>query len=242
MKNSIIYLLSLILISSLQAENQDWFKLKQREELNLGEQLLIIYEPMSLPPNCEYEITCEYADNSTKKINSGKTNKHGKVKGNPFFHAIIDPYPGKAYILHFISKDGTIQISREIIPIPIETVGNDGAKIDVISSDPKQFICRLRGFKPKENLTFQSISCDEMLRQNVTTDEKGELKFIHLPAVLGKEGGNCQLLCIRQNETLQINFPWGAKYLPIRAKDRKNVIPFDKSKVLKPQWKNPWKR
>ncbi len=223
--------------STLHAEENQWFKVTKCEEIFYRDSLLISYEFTSFPPNCEYKIVHEALDYTTKVVETDKTDEHGQVKNEkgPVQHVVyINGFsPGESTTYYFQAKDGSLKIKRELIPFPIEAIGSDGAKIEIIMRDLKVFECRCSGFKPNEIFTLRSISGDEEINREQTATDKGVLHTMILPSLKEKEGGKCQLSCIRQDEILEVSFAWGDKCKPVKPKGRKNVIPFSESKFAK---------
>lgn len=237
-----IFAFMLAAILNLHAE-EDWLTFNKIEETYIDNtNLLIVYRADNFPPNCDFTLIHEAKDGTTAHLGTGKTDEKGILIGKTGMQFHLNNYSvGESYIVHLKSKDGSINIARRVTPFPLETIGNDGAKVEAELLNHKTYKCDLSGFQPNEELKVISFSCDEKMIQKQSVDNQGKLCIIMAPAVIGKKGGICCMTFMRQNEVLNLKLPWGDRVDPIKPKDRKEAIPFEKSQSFKNLQTDGWR-
>lgn len=118
-----------------------------------------------------------------------------------------------------------------IIPFPRIVHDKKGRKIELkaSSSDGKQFLITGSGFKPNEQITFKSRSCNELITSPLKIDEQGNFFIIICPAVIGKIEGPFEVTFSGKGmEPMKILHYWGnvAFTQPNKYKTLKNKLPF----------------
>lgn len=90
---------------------------------------------------------------------------------------------------------------------------NGNAAICIMPLDPQrtEFGFEGQGFQPNETLEIQSTSSGEVLKFTWNADEKGSFQAGMSPAVIGKDGGNGEIIVKRKNnpESGTLNYTWG---------------------------------
>lgn len=118
-----------------------------------------------------------------------------------------------------------------IIPFPHIIQDDKGHKIELrtITSDGEHFSVTGSGFKPNEQITLKSRSCNESLTAPLKTDEQGKFFIGISPAVIGKTEGPFEVTFSGENmKPLKIRHYWGkvAFSQPNEYKTLKNKLPF----------------
>lgn len=118
-----------------------------------------------------------------------------------------------------------------IIPFPRIVSDDKGHKIELqaITSDGEHFSLNGSGFKPNEQITLKSRSCNELLTSPLKTDEEGKFFICLSPAVIGKIEGPFEVTFSGDNmKPLIMRHYWGkvAFSQPNNYKTLRNKLPF----------------
>lgn len=118
-----------------------------------------------------------------------------------------------------------------IIPFPRIVQDDKGHKIELeaITSDGEHFSFIGSGFKPNEQITLKSRSCNELLTSPLNTNEQGKFFVIISPAVIGKTEGPFEMIVSGEDmKTMNMRHYWGkvAFYPPNKYKTLKNKLLF----------------
>lgn len=118
-----------------------------------------------------------------------------------------------------------------ITPFPCIIQDDKGHKIELkaVTPDGKHFSITGSGFKPDEQITLKSRSCNESLTFPLKTDEQGGFFFGFNPAVIGKTEGPFEVTFLGENmKPMKMRHYWGkvAFTKPNEYKTLKNKLPF----------------
>lgn len=118
-----------------------------------------------------------------------------------------------------------------IIPFPRIVQDDRGHKIELqaITSNGEHFSITGSGFRPNEQITMQSRSCNESLTFYLKTDEHGKFFFGFNPAVIGKTEGPFEVTFLAEDmKPMKMRHYWGkvAFSPPNKYKTLKNKLPF----------------
>lgn len=116
--------------------------------------------------------------------------KKGKECSNPVQIAFV-PEKAEPFRFLLVSKNRKTAIAALIVPNPI--IGTDqGCSVEAVRVTPNFDIALLRGkgFKPGEELAYESNSAGEPLHGTVKIDKAGEFTLVLFPAVIGKAEGS----------------------------------------------------
>lgn len=118
-----------------------------------------------------------------------------------------------------------------IIPFPRIVQDDRGHKIELqaITSNGEHFSITGSGFRPNEQITMQSRSCNESLTFYLKTDEHGKFSFGFNPAVIGKTEGPFEVTFLAEDmKPMKMRHYWGkvAFSQPNKYKTLKNKLPF----------------
>lgn len=123
----------------------------------------------------------------------------------------------KYLIILLLSCVGFIQAENvtKKEPISLEKKLESGKILSLKQLDPNNknlFYFKLSGFKPKENVTITSNSCEEEIILKMITNENGEIVSSLDPKIGERTGGKAFLeVKTQNNETLHLDFNWGDK-------------------------------
>lgn len=186
---------------------------------------LLVYQlnATNLPPNQEFTLVY---DNLLcwQKLVDLKVNSEGKLVSSSaigdqaeaplesMFFIQHKYFIGQPAIYTLISKDNTMKVRTMFVPFPNEVVATDGAKMSLtlLSSEARDFLLELTGFKPSEACTFISQSCHEVCSYPYAMTENGR-GLIHIsPGVVGKKGGKARAEIIREDSSrIVLHYEWG---------------------------------
>lgn len=108
-----------------------------------------------------------------------------------------------------VSNDGK-ESSGKILPSPISTSWIDGAKVNIESNSPTNFIINLKGFKSNETILMTSTSYSENMTIPIPVDGNGEISVGYMPQVKGKKTGIATIQFKRKGaETKTLKLNWG---------------------------------
>lgn len=87
----------------------------------------------------------------------------------------------------------------------------DGAQVIIKVEDLEYSVFQLEGsgFKSSESLNIISSSNDEVMFYTIQAYENGTITMGILPEVVGQTGGIYHMNILREEGSLQIQFPWG---------------------------------
>jgi len=112
-----------------------------------------------------------------------------------------------------VSKETYASATAEFIPYPIVVAGDEGEKVEAVVSHPMgtHFQIRASGFHPSERLTLVHTSGDLKEETEISADRTGSFEIGLNPIILGKLGGEAQLVVQRSEGKgdLVLEYPWG---------------------------------
>jgi len=161
----------------------------------------------AIDPQCEFEIL----ENGELEIYA-KTGI-SKERELPFIASdgVKMGYPIDYLI---VSKKTYASASAEFLPLPIETVGKNGERIEALVSHPMgtRFRAYGTGFLPFERLLLTHVSGERTETEERFADETGCFESDLNPLILGKLGGNARMEVERTGEEkLILSYPWGTE-------------------------------
>jgi len=127
-----------------------------------------------------------------------------------------------------------------IIPFPRIVQDDKGHKIELEAASPdgEHFLITGSGFKPNEQITFKSRSCNESGSVPLKIDAQGNFYISYDPAVIGKTVGPFEVtFCGENMQPLKMRHYWGkiAFCKPNEYKTLKNKyqLPEEQTQVLR---------
>ena len=97
-----------------------------------------------------------------------------------------------------------------VVPDPIIAT-DQGCSLEAVRATVKfeAAVLRGKGFKPSEKLTYKSNSAGEILEGSGVANEKGELTFLLLPSVVGKDSGTDEVTLSGSACAPTVKYEWG---------------------------------
>ncbi len=140
----------------------------------------------------------------------------------PFCSSWETHLPGEPICFVLVSDDGKIILSERVVPLPLITVAEDGAKfgVEIVSNRPECIIygAYCEGFKPEESCLCNYFSEHEVAPTSPLLMTGGKAQMMIMPKVIGKTGGTAGLSIIRTGgETLSLTFKWGDQLVTKRS-------------------------
>lgn len=119
---------------------------------------------------------------------------------------------GEAIGCALVSQESGTKASGEVIPFPIEAVGEGGCRIALQLITPANggtFALFASGFEPGEVTEVVSRSGREVLSSQGNVKEDGTFVHVMLPGVRGKRGGKASVTVTGRACTVSLAYDWG---------------------------------
>ncbi len=118
---------------------------------------------------------------------------------------------GERVSYRFKRKDGSIIAETSYIPRPFFIKSKQGTfsvEVELLAFSPGMYSLSLKNLNAGEKLHIHSKSYDEIMEIDIVCRKHTSL--IHMPGVLGKNGGKCQLEITRTSgDKAHLELPWG---------------------------------
>jgi hypothetical protein len=112
------------------------------------------------------------------------------------------------YLLY--TADGKISVPGTIVPYPID--GRDrGCRLEVRLALPNAdaVLIYADGLPAKREVELGLVSAGQVIAKKLTADARGHAETVHLPYVVGKEGGSLKVSVATKTCATSVEIPWG---------------------------------
>lgn len=120
------------------------------------------------------------------------------------------PAQAEPFRMILMNKGGKTRIAAMVVPDPIIAT-DQGCSLEAVRATVKfeAAVLRGRGFKPKEKLAYQSNSAGEIITGTQVANEKGDITFVLMPSVKGKDSGTDEVTLKGADCAPTVKYEWG---------------------------------